>query len=138
MAMWVIYVLQSLQPRFNRRGQRLPGFFYVGSTTDVQRRLREHNGLYADGSPGNPKGGRYTAKWRDWEIRAIHGIYENRSAAFKAEMALKHGKRGIERCHWSPADSLWCRGLGTADPQVEELNEYLRKLRKTYAAKMSG
>jgi predicted GIY-YIG superfamily endonuclease len=131
--MWEIYVIQSNQVRYNRQGQVLPGFFYVGSTTDIQRRLREHNGLYADGSPGNPKGGKYTAKWRDWELRAIYGDFENRSAAFRAEMALKHSKRSVARCHWSTADSPWCRGLGAADPRIAEINEALRQLREKYA-----
>jgi predicted GIY-YIG superfamily endonuclease len=104
---WV-YVLQSLTIRTNKKGQRLPGFFYVGMTTDPARRLRQHNGEISGG-------GRYTSKWRVWEMRAIFGPYETRSDALKAEYALKHGKRGAARLNWTPQDSPWCRGLGILD-----------------------
>jgi predicted GIY-YIG superfamily endonuclease len=114
---WV-YVIQSLEPRYNKRRQRLPGFFYVGMTTDPARRLREHNGLYADGSPGNPKGSRYTSKHRPWEARALFGPYATRSDALKAEYALKHSKRGAQRLNWTPQDSVWCRGEGVGHPWV--------------------
>ena len=131
--MWFVYVIQSLEDRHGKRGSRLPGFFYVGATTDVYRRLREHNGLYANGKPGNPKGGRYMSKHRPWELRAIHGPYSGQSEAMKAERALKKGKRSTGRLKWSTADSKWCRGLGVDDPQVAEFNETLRKLRAAAA-----
>ena len=67
-------------------------FFYVGMTTDPARRLREHNGLYANGKQGNPKGGKYTSKHRPWVARAYIS-YGSRSEALKAEYALKKGKR---------------------------------------------
>ncbi len=112
---WWVYVIQSDAPRVGKRGQPLPGFYYVGSTTDPARRLQQHNGL-------RKGGGRYTAKHRPWWMRAIYGPYANRSEAFKAEMALKRGKRSVARTQWTPADSKWCRGLGTADPRVAEIN----------------
>lgn len=127
---WFVYVIQSLEARHGRNGKKLPGFFYVGCTTDVFRRLREHNGLYADGTPGNPKGSRYTSKHRPWELRSIHGVYANQSEALKAEYALKHGKRGIARCTWTSEDSAWCRGLGVADPNVSAFNAKLKGLGK--------
>lgn|SRR3989344_2463332 len=113
--MWWVYVIQSLVSRQNRKGGPLPGFFYVGSTTDFNRRLRQHNGDVKGG-------GRYTAKHRPWRMRALFGPYLDRSEAFKAEMALKHGKRGGARCFWSPQDNPWCRGLGVFDPRVDETN----------------
>jgi len=113
---WV-YVIQSLQVRTGKRGRPLPGFHYVGMTTDPLRRLRQHNGELKGG-------GRYTSKWRPWRIRAIFGPYANRSEALKAERALKKGKRGTARCHWSPKDSKWCCGLGVGDPRVAEINLY--------------
>ena len=113
--MWHVYVIQSLAPRTNHKGKSLPGFFYVGSTTDPVRRLKQHNGLI-------PGGGKYTAKHRPWVMRALFGPYTNRSEAFKAEMALKHGKRGQARTQWTQADHPMCRGLGAADPRVDEIN----------------
>lgn len=110
-----MYVIQSLQVRTGKRGNRLPGFFYVGMTTEPGRRLRQHNGSISGG-------GRYTSKHRPWEVRAIYGPYEGKSEALKAERALKHGKRGESRCNWTPSDSKWCRGMGTGDPRVAEIN----------------
>ena len=103
--MYWVYVIQSENVRIGKRGNPLPGFFYVGMTTDPARRLREHNGLYANGKQGNPKGGKYTSKHRPWVARACYGPYESRSEALKAEYALKKGKRGKARCHWSVKDS---------------------------------
>ena len=108
-------MIQSEQVRTGARGRSLPGFHYVGSTTDPARRIKQHNGVKAGG-------GRYTARHRPWKMRAIHGPYANRSEALKAEIALKRGKRGVARTKWLPADSKWCRGLGTEDPRVGEIN----------------
>jgi len=128
--MWFVYVIQSQEARFGRKGKRLPGFFYVGCTTNVYRRLREHNGLYASGKPGNPKGSRYTSKHRPWVLRAIHGTYSGRSDAQKAEYALKKGKRGTGRLKWSSTDSDWCRGLGVDDPNISIYNADLKSLQE--------
>lgn len=116
-----VYVLQSLMPR--PKGK--PGFYYVGCTTDVQRRLLEHNGLYPTGTPGCTKGSRYTSKFRVWELRAVFGEYDGRSSAQAAERTLKHSKRGVARTLWSVQDSHWCRGLGTGDPRIPICNEVL-------------
>lgn len=107
---WV-YVIQSLAPRYSKRGVQLPGVYYVGMTTDPPRRLRQHNGEIVGG-------GRYTSKHRPFEPRALYGPYDSRSDALKAERALKHGHRGVARTRWSPEHSAWCRGLGTSDPWV--------------------
>lgn len=111
-SVWYVYVIQSLQVRAGARGKILPGFHYVGCTTDVKRRLREHNGELKGG-------GRYTSKLRPWALRAVFGTYLNQSEALKAERALKHGKRSTARVCWTPQDSPWCRGLGALDPLVE-------------------
>ena len=116
---WV-YVIQSLQPRYNKNGEPLEGFYYVGMTTDPARRLREHNGVYKNGSAGNPKGGKYTSKYRPWVARACYGTYLGRSEALKAEYALKKGKRGASRCAWTPKDSPLCRGEGANHYWVQE------------------
>ena len=112
---WWVYVIQSEQVRVGKRGRPLPGFHYVGCTTDPKRRIRQHNGTLVGG-------GIYTSKHRNWQMRAIYGPYRNRSEALKAEYALKHGKRGRSRCFWSTEDSVWCRGLGVEDPLVDEIN----------------
>lgn len=107
--MWWVYVLQSLAPRPGG----LPGFHYVGCTTLPPRRLREHNGELTGGA-------RYTSKHRPWTPRAVYGPYKNRSCAQKAEYALKHGKRGVQRTRWSLEDSPWCRGEGPLHPWVTD------------------
>jgi len=106
---WV-YVLQSEEPRYGRCG-RLPGFFYVGCTTNPARRLRQHNGALVGG-------GRWTSKHRPWVPRSLYGPYKDQSDALRAERALKHGKRGVSRTQWSPSDSMWCRGHGPLDDWV--------------------
>ena len=116
---WLVYVLQSQAPRYNKRGQRLPGVHYVGSSTDVHRRLRQHQGLI-------PGGGKYSAQHRPWVLRCIFGPYYGQSEALKAERALKHGKRGTARTLWAPADSKWCRGLGLNDPRITEINRQVQ------------
>ena len=56
------------------------GTLYVGSTTDVTRRVKEHN--------TSPKGAKYTKARRP--VRLMHAeIYENRSEAQKREAVLK-------------------------------------------------
>jgi predicted GIY-YIG superfamily endonuclease len=116
---WV-YVIQSQQVRIGKRGNALPGFHYVGMTTNPKRRIRQHNGEIVGG-------GRYTSKHQPWCMRAIYGPYADRSEALKAERALKKGKRSTARCHWSPTDTYkgvsWCRGLGVNDPRVAEIND---------------
>lgn len=117
---YFVYVIQSQQVRVGKRGKPLPGFHYVGMTTDPKRRLRQHNGEIVGG-------GRYTSKHRPWKLKAIYGPYADRSEALKAERALKKGKRGEARCHWTPTDTYkgvsWCRGLGVDDPRVAEIND---------------
>lgn len=110
--MWWVYVIQSLKDRYYK-GRKRPGFYYVGCTTDPARRIRQHNGEIKGG-------GKYTAKHRPWEPRALFGPYANRSEAQKAERALKRGKRGRGRVKWSTDDSTWCRGPGPDHPWVED------------------
>lgn len=112
--MWWVYVIQSEEPRVGKRGP-LPGFHYVGSTTDPPRRLRQHNGEIVGG-------GRYTSMHRPWVPRALYGPYKDRSEAFKAEMKLKRSKRGKARCQWTPEDHELCRGLGAEHPWVLDGN----------------
>ena len=112
---WWVYVIQSLEVRYGKRGQPLPGFHYVGCTTDPARRLRQHNGELVGGS-------RYTSKHRPWVMKAIFGPYCGQTEALKAEYTLKHSKKGDHRVRWAPEDSPYCRGLGPLDPRVAEIN----------------
>ena len=110
---WWVYVIQSEEPRYGRHGKRLPGFHYVGATTQPARRIRQHNGEIVGG-------GKYTAKHRPWVPRALYGPYANQSEAMKAERALKKGKRGPNRTKGATTDSKWCRGLGPDHPWVQD------------------
>jgi len=87
-ARWWVYVLRS--------GDR--GRTYVGSTTDPERRLAQHNGR-------EPGGARSTRAGRPWRIGALHGPFEGRAEALRLEARLKR-RRGAARL--SP--------VGTADP----------------------
>jgi len=116
---WV-YVIQSEQKRFGKEGKELPGFFYVGMTVNPARRLRQHNGLKANGEPGLKGGGKYTAKRRPWVPKALFGPYFTRSEALRAEYALKRQKRGEGRLKWSSEDSEFCRGEGAHHPWAHD------------------
>lgn len=62
---------------------------YVGMTSDVARRLRQHNGELAGGA-------RYTRVGRPWVIALVMGPYETRSIACCVEWRAKRFK-GAER-----------------------------------------
>ncbi len=66
---------------------------YVGITTDPERRLTQHNGE-APGGAKSTRGG------RPWRLAKVHGPFADRSAATKAERALKR-LRGAARLSWS-------------------------------------
>jgi predicted GIY-YIG superfamily endonuclease len=112
MKLWYVYVIQSEIPR-RKKGRTLPGFYYVGSTTDPSRRIRQHNGEIVGGA-------RFTSKHRPWNPRALYGPYKNRKDAWWAERALKKGKRGASRCKWASSDSKWFRGIGPKHPWVQD------------------
>ena len=68
---WFAYVLQS--PR---------GRTYVGTSTDVARRLRQHNGELTGGA-------RSTRAGRPWSLARVVGPYDGRGDALRAEVALR-------------------------------------------------
>ena len=70
---WVVYLLRS--------GKHT----YVGCTTDVERRLRQHNGELSGGA-------RRTRAHRPWELVKTAGPYENRSEAQSAEYKAKRNR----------------------------------------------
>jgi len=60
--------------------QCVDGTFYTGITTDVDRRVREHN--------ASPRGAKYTRARRP--VRLVYQeSFDNRSAASKAEAEMK-------------------------------------------------
>lgn len=99
--MWYVYVIQSIKKKAT----------YVGCTTDVIRRVKEHSGLKSGGAKSTKGKG-------PWILRAVFGPYSGRSEAMKAEYVLKHSKRSTARFYWTTDDSEWCRGLGAEDPLV--------------------
>lgn len=99
--MWIVYVIQGTSPDGKKP-------YYVGCTTDVARRIRQHNGEIAGG-------GIYTSRHRPWSQHplALYGPYFGRSEAQRAEYALKHSRRGARRLTWTPEDHPLCRVLLT-------------------------
>jgi putative endonuclease len=65
---WFVYVLRSIPT-----GRR-----YIGATSDVQRRLHEHN----------TKKGRWTSSFQPWELIALEEL-ANRGEAMARESFLK-------------------------------------------------
>lgn len=62
---------------------------YIGSTTDVVRRLRQHN--------GEIRGGAKSTRGRKWELVCHLDGFENRSSACRWERILKCRAKGLER-----------------------------------------
>ncbi len=60
------------------------GTYYTGITTDITRRLEEHN--------HSPKGAKYTRARRPVNLR-YHEEHPDKSQALKREMAIKRMKR---------------------------------------------
>ena len=79
MADWFVYIVRCAD-----------GSLYTGITTDLERRVAEHN-------HGAPAGARYTRPRRPVTL-VYHEPQTNRSAAARRERALrKLGKAGKER-----------------------------------------
>ena len=68
---WFVYVLVSPAGRT-----------YVGVTTDIARRLRQHNGLVAGGA-------RATRAHRPWQVGRLEGPVRTRGRAQSLEYAIK-------------------------------------------------
>jgi len=80
---WFVYVLQ---------GSGKP-VFYTGCTTDLSRRILQHNGKMEGGA-------KFTRQYRPWVVAKIYGPFPDRSAAQKAEYKVKR-LRGPKRLQWS-------------------------------------
>jgi putative endonuclease len=72
--MYCLYILRSHHT----------GKYYVGSTEDLARRLREHNGEL-------PNPGTSTVAGRPWEL-VFHAGYPSRTKALEAERFVKKMK----------------------------------------------
>lgn len=70
--LWQVYVLVSRRARAT----------YVGVTTDVWRRARQHNGELSGGA-------RSTRRGRPWRLARTLGPFATRAEAQRAEHALK-------------------------------------------------
>jgi predicted GIY-YIG superfamily endonuclease len=75
---WYAYVLVSAAGRT-----------YVGTSNDVDRRLRQHNGELVGGA-------RTTRAGRPWLIGRVLGPFEDRGAAVRCELRLRR-VRGARR-----------------------------------------
>jgi len=79
---WKVYVLSS----------KRAGRTYVGVTSDLKQRVRQHNGLERGGA-------RSTRAGRPWRLRRTYGPYATRGEAQKVEHAVKK-LRGTARLGW--------------------------------------
>jgi len=80
---WTVYVLVS------GSGTET----YVGITTELERRLDQHNGEL-------PGGARTTTRGRPWTLGTTWGPYETRGEAQSVEHAVKQC-RGRDRLSWT-------------------------------------
>jgi predicted GIY-YIG superfamily endonuclease len=79
---WRTYVLASHDERVT----------YVGVTTDLERRARQHNGEL-------PGGARSTRRGRPWRVARSFGPFATRAEAQRVEHALKRLRAGA-RLDW--------------------------------------
>ncbi|TPV94451.1 MAG: GIY-YIG nuclease family protein [Myxococcales bacterium FL481] len=80
---WWVYVLLSADQRRT----------YVGITTDLVRRLAQHNRQLPGGAKATRAGG-------PWAIGATYGPYPDRGHATRMEHAIKQ-RSGRERLHYA-------------------------------------
>lgn len=75
-AAWYVYVLVNGSTH------------YVGCASNVERRLKQHN--------GQARGGAKFTRGRTWSLGTVYGPYPSRSSAQKAESRVKR-LRGAKR-----------------------------------------
>ncbi len=80
---WIVYVLVS----------DASSETYVGVTTDLDRRLEQHNGE-------RPGGARTTTRGRPWKVGAVFGPFDTRAEAQRVEYEVKM-RNGPDRLGWS-------------------------------------
>ena len=79
---WTVYVLVSESHAVT----------YVGISTDVERRLQQHNGEV-------PGGARSTTRGRPWNLGVTYGPFPDRGRAQAVEYQVKQ-RRGKQRLDW--------------------------------------
>jgi len=75
---WIVYLLVSRSINFYN-------YSYVGITTDLDRRIKQHNGLLSGGA-------KFTATRRPFELAYSINNIQNRSDATKLEIEIKKYK----------------------------------------------
>jgi predicted GIY-YIG superfamily endonuclease len=78
MSNWCVYLL------YNSRTKRT----YIGASTNVPRRLRQHNGEIRGGARSTRKGA------GDWKLVCWLGGFETKSSAYRWEKLIKSRARG--------------------------------------------
>ena len=84
---WYCYLLVSSRPPPTRSGRRRQCSTYIGATTCVPRRLRQHNGELRGGA-------RHTHKFRPWTLLANVTVGD-KIEALRLEWRLKRA-RGVK------------------------------------------
>jgi len=79
---WYVYLLHSPDS----------GRTYIGATTDVERRLEQHN--------GRRRGGARATKNREWKLVCYLAGFRDRSEAYRWEKILKSRRRGLHPRHY--------------------------------------
>ena len=101
MTMWYVYLIST--------GTRT----YVGSTTDPDRRLRQHNGEIRGGA-------RSTSRWKGkWKLIAYISGFSGRGEALRWEKLIKSRARGYE----PRMTALWLVSSGVC-PQYKNRKQY--------------
>ena len=81
--MYVCYFLRSLKPNCQNRT-------YIGSTNNIKRRLRQHNGIIKGGAKA-------TQNFRPYEIFCIVAGFDDKINALRHEWMFKH-PNGRRQC----------------------------------------
>lgn len=76
--MWYVYAIKGTTKKGNPP-------VYIGCTTDLLRRLKQHNGEVRGGA-------KYTRRFRPWVIIASYGPIQDRSTAQKMEAELRRDR----------------------------------------------
>ena len=81
MSSWYVYLLYSPDS----------GRTYIGATTDVERRLEQHN--------GRRRGGARATRNRKWKLICHLSGFRDRSEAYRWEKIIKGRRRGLTERH---------------------------------------